>query len=522
MRRYLLSEEKAKNASVGKSYDVMIVGLGLAGLYAALHIDKGLSVAVIGKRGVKKCSSWYAQGGIAAAISGEDDVASHAEDTMRAGAGLCNASSVGVLVSDGPDIIRELCDFNVPFDVDDKGELLITREGGHRRRRIVHCGGDATGRETTKRLFELVSERENVEILEDCSLIDVVTDSFGVSGLTLMKDGLVYLHAAKNVIIATGGIGQIYKYTTNPAGAVGDGIAAAHRAGAKIKNMEMVQFHPTTLMPHGKAERLFLISEAVRGEGAILRNSAGEAFMKEVHEMKDLAPRDVVTRAILAELEKSGEENVYLDVSSMSEEFFSHRFPTIYRKCKEYGIELTGEHIPVRPGQHYLMGGIDTDLDGCTSVEGLYACGETAHTGIHGANRLASNSMLECLVFGRRCALHINKTAKRVADAPSLSGLSEKGEKLTHERAGVLRAKIREHMTKYAGPVRTKEGLAKLSKWLLKTEKELEGYEIEDIYEAELYNMCHVARLVAEGAINRKESIGAHYLVGESLCAKQL
>ncbi len=520
MRRYLVSRDKAKNAELCKSYDVMVVGYGLAGLYAALHVDKRLSVALIGKKSIKKSSSWYAQGGIAAVISSEDNIALHIEDTIKAGAGMCDAKAVETLVSDGPDIIAELCSLKVPFDVDPEGELLITREGGHRKRRVVHCGGDATGRETTKRLWDIACERENIDILENCSLVDVVTDKSGVTGLCLINEGRLCFHPSSNVILATGGIGQVYKYTTNPAGAVGDGIAAAYRAGAKIKNMELVQFHPTTLIPHGKAERLFLISEAVRGEGAVLKNHNSDAFMKDVHEMKDLAPRDIVTRAILKELERSGEENVFLDVSSMTGEFFKKRFPTIYAKCEEYGIEVTKDKIPVRPGQHYLMGGIETDLDGRTSVDGLYACGETAWTGIHGANRLASNSMLECLVFGRRCAKYINGRLRKTdskANLP-LSECNECGGKLTHERAAVLRARIRALMTENAGPVRTAKGLNKLNASLSKLFDEIEGYEIEDGYEIELYNMCKVAQLITDGAINRKESIGAHYLSDESFC----
>ncbi len=523
MRRYLLDKDKVKNTVLGKSYDVMIVGFGLAGLYTALHIDKSLSVALIGKRSVEKSSSWYAQGGMAAVISSDDDIALHAEDTIKAGAGICDVRAVETLVADGPDIVKELVDYGVPFDVDVEGEILITREGGHRKRRIVHCGGDATGRETTKRLFEIASERENVEILEGASLIDVITDENGVTGLELIYDGKVYFHPTANVVLATGGVGQVYKYTTNPAGAVGDGIAAAYRAGAEIKNMELVQFHPTTLIPHGKAERLFLISEAVRGEGGILKNGKGDAFMADAHEMKDLAPRDIVTRAILAELEESGEENVFLDVSAMSVEFFKKRFPTIFAKCEEYGIELTKDMIPVRPGQHYIMGGIKTDLDGRTSKAGLYACGEAACTGIHGANRLASNSMLECLVFGRRAARCINQNTRKLCGREKLdiSAHSDSENTITHERAAVLRAKIRTLMTKYAGPIRSRKGLLKLKASLSRIAKELETYRIDDIYEAELYNMCNVAQLIADGAINRKESVGAHCIHDESLCVNK-
>lgn len=516
MRRYLLREEQKSGITLGKSFDVTIVGSGIAGLYAALHIDEKMSVAVLTKANIEKSNSWYAQGGIAAVMSKDDNVELHVEDTMKAGAGLCDKEAVETLVREGRENIEELIKLNVPFDTNAEGELLITREGGHRCRRIVHCGGDATGRETTKRLGQIVLTKNNIEVMTETYIIDIVTDESGVCGVLVMRGGKPFYHPCQNVIIATGGIGQVYQYTTNPAGAIGDGIAAAARAGATVEKMELVQFHPTTLIPHGKAERLFLISEAVRGEGAILRNSEGKAFMEGVHEMKDLAPRDIVARAILAELERSGEHNVFLDVSSMSAEFFEKRFPTIFSKCKEFGIELTKDMIPVRPGQHYLMGGIKTDLNGCTDIPGLYACGETASTGIHGANRLASNSMLECLVFGKRAALHVNGNNRGAAKVSELQLEATAGTTTNHTRIAELRTRIKHKMTQYVGPIRNSAGLLKAKESIELINTEAESFKLCDSYEFELYNMGQVASMIIDGAIARKESVGAHYMVDEN------
>ena len=407
-RRYIFNNMNIDYIS--NEFDVVIIGCGIAGIYSALHIDPRKKIAIINKGEIKSGSSYYAQGGIAAVMSKDDSYNLHVEDTLVAGAGLCDAEAVKVLVEEGPENIRELVNLNVPFDVNSEGELQITREGGHRERRIVHCGGDATGRETTIQLYHIACEKENIKFFFNTSFTDIVVDDgTGEAAGVILQIGMkTFIFETRNIILATGGIGQIYTYTTNPIGAVGGGICAAHRAGAIIESMEMVQFHPTTLIPRYETDRLFLISEAVRGEGGILRNRMGEAFMQGVHPMADLAPRDIVTRAIYRELLKSGDKWVFIDAGNMTKEFFAERFPTIYGECVKFNIDIPTDFIPVRPAQHYHMGGIKTDLDGKTNIPGLYACGETASTGIHGANRLASNSVLECLVFGRRCALHIN------------------------------------------------------------------------------------------------------------------
>ena len=526
MRRYLYSRDMT--ALKTEYYDVLIIGSGIAGLYASLHIDSSLSCAVVTKVDFENSNSWFAQGGIAAVVSPDDSFASHIEDTLKAGAGMCDAEAVKVLVSEGPDDIKELIDLKVPFDSNPEGELQITREGGHSCRRVVHCGGDATGRETTRRLGEIALERKNITFLFGSYLVDILTDENGrAAGAVISKNvsdssgERTKIVTARNVIICTGGIGYLYKYTTNPRGAVGEGIAAARRAGAKVENMELVQFHPTTLISPQYSERLFLISEAVRGEGGILKNHKNEAFMEGSHPLKDLAPRDIVTRAILAELEKTGETNVFLDISSLSEEFFTKRFPTISAECRKFNINVPFDKIPVRPAQHYLMGGITTDLNGQTCVDGLYACGEAAWTGIHGANRLASNSVLECLVFGRRAALHVNESMKNApSDKPVLPILSDAAFSDTSPIPSMneitkVRNQIRETMSTYAEAVRTEKGIAAGMSIIQKILDQYTNLPLYSTAAYEILNMAEVGMMIFKGAAERKDSIGAHYLTNE-------
>ncbi len=515
MRRYIYSGD-LKKLEV-QDFDVLVVGSGLAGLYAALHIDGNKSVALVTKVNIENSNSWLAQGGIAAVIDPSDKFESHVEDTLKAGAGMCDYKAVEVLVEEGPENIRELVEMNVPFDTNPEGELMITREGGHSCRRIVHCGGDATGRETTKTLGQIALTRKNITPFFETFMIDIITEKGKAVGAVLrdIKNNRDFIIRSSNIILSTGGIGAIYKHTTNPRGAIGDGIAAAMRAGAEVVNMEMVQFHPTTLIPHSNSDRLFLISEAVRGEGGILRNHEKKAFMEGKHELKDLAPRDIVARAILDELRRSGKSHVFLDVSSMTKEFFSKRFPTIYNECTEFGINLTEDMIPVRPAQHYLMGGIRTNLWGMTNIEGLYACGECAWTGIHGANRLASNSMLECLVFGRRAARHINEKTLPEVNFRLPSTKLESTEVLGSKYIDGTKGKLRDIMTEYAGPVRTEKGLAEGAGKIYRIYKKLQDIKLEKNEEFELYNMVETAYKIITDALARKESIGAHYIVPE-------
>ena len=511
MRRYLIGFDTSELEQI--KTDVLIVGSGLAGLYAALHIRKDLSCTIISKADkIEKSNSWLAQGGIAAVIAPDDRIDSHIADTVEAGAGLCNEDAVRVLVEEGPENIRELVDMDVPFDTNPEGELQIGREGGHSCRRIVHCGGDATGRETTKRLGQLAMERDNINLLLGTYLLDVLVEDGAVVG-ALIYDKKPKVVLCPSILLATGGIGHIYRYTTNPRGSVGDGIAAAMRAGAQTRLMEMVQFHPTTLISSRDTTRQFLISEAVRGEGAILRNSRGEAFMENVHRRKDLAPRDIVTRAILNDMMRTGDEHVWLDVSSMTRDFFFTRFPTISARLKEEGLDVPTEAIPIRPAQHYFMGGIATDINGMTSISGLYAAGECACTGIHGANRLASNSMLECIVFGRRAANHINEADRAPIDSLTMKGSAPAvGKMFSHAELSVRHEHLRKVMSRDVGAVKTEAGLKRALDEILKLKAAFDGATLGDVDAFELYGMIIVAERVVRDALSRKESIGAHYL----------
>jgi len=493
-------------------FDVVIVGAGLAGLYTALHIDKKFSCCILSKEGVDTSNSWLAQGGIAAAIAVDDNPSLHLEDTLIAGAGLCDRKAVEVLVDEGPHDIQNLISLHVPFDLNEDGDLQITREGGHRRNRIVHACGDATGRETVKVLAQLVYPLENVKLMDHTFFIDILTDEEGVCGVVYAdKEDRLGVISTRHVVIATGGIGQVYLSSTNPSIATGDGIAAAMRAGAKIKNLEFIQFHPTGLYSPNPEERAFLISEAVRGEGGLLKNSKGERFMYGAHELNELAPRDIVARAIVRELERSGEDHVYVDITSKDEEFLKKRFPTIYSECLKRGINIAKDWIPVFPVQHYLMGGIEVDLNSETCIKGLYACGEAACTGVHGANRLASNSMLECLVFGRRAAMSINDSLKSAPTAKEPSIPDTPVRPVISPDYTALRMEIRRLMSEHCYIIRTEAGMKKALNRISEILEYLKsGYSAGKAY-IEALNVASIAKEILIAAIERKESVGAHY-----------
>ena len=499
------------------NFDVIVVGTGVAGLYASLNLDEDLEVAVVTKANIDESNSYLAQGGIAAVMTADDNYRNHVEDTLVAGAGLCNREAVEVLCEEGPSDIRRLIEMQIPFDVNEDGDLQITREGGHHHRRIVHCGGDATGRETTKQLGNIALTKENLHFFFGAYLVDIITKDNAVFGALVHTGDEYKLLRSNNIIVASGGCGQIYRYTTSPLGSVGDGIAACARAGAIVNDMELVQFHPTTLVSKGKEDRLFLISEAVRGEGGILRNSGGEAFMQGKHELADLAPRDIVTREILKELARVGDTNAWLDVSSMSEEFFSTRFPTIYGECQSRGINVPHDMIPVHPAQHYLMGGVKADLNSRTNVKGLYCCGECAETGIHGANRLASNSLLECLVFGRRAAQYINQNFLPLTDEISEYTLTTERhtKRLTLDEYHGIESTVKDTMSDYVGPIRTTSGLRRAKEILNALSDRLDDAILETPYAFKVYNGVTNAQMVVDGAIARKESVGSHYIVND-------
>ena len=495
-------------------YDVVIVGAGLAGLYAALNIGERLSCLILAKENMDSSSSWLAQGGIAAAINTGDTPELHLKDTIVAGAGRSNVEAATVLVNEGPSDIENLVKLNVPFDLDEFGELHFTREGGHNKRRVVHAGGDATGRETIRALSYIVANRRNIDFSGYTCLFDVLADDNGVFGAVVRyTDSEFHYIQTNNVIIATGGVGQIYKATTNPVVATGDGIAAAIRTGASVADLEFIQFHPTGLYSTDSTGSEFLISEAVRGEGGLLVNHKGERFMVGEHELAELAPRDIVARGIMRELKRSGESHAYIDITAKSEDSLKTRFPTIFNECLNRGINMAHDRIPVSPVQHYLMGGIETDIDGCTKIKGLYACGEAANTGVHGANRLASNSMLECLVFGRRAAERINIRSKEEKPPAAMFRFEDLPHR-PHQQLDFakLRSDVQQLMSDHCHVIRNTPGLRYALDELTRIFEKLESVYDDSSEYLETLNIATVAKSVVEAALNRPESIGSHYM----------
>lgn len=491
--------------------DVVIIGNGLAGLYTALMLDSGIHCTVLNKQGPEVSNSMYAQGGIAAVMDDKDDLEAHIHDTLVAGAGICDEAAVRVLVYEAQENIEQLIKLDVPFDKMN-GHFSLTREGGHSKNRIFHCGGDATGLYITKRLNEAARQKPNITFADIEFLADIVTGDNGVCGvIAIKKENRPCFYAASKVVIATGGIGRVYRNSTNASCATGDGIAAAMRAGAEVKDMEFVQFHPTALIHPDTNGRYFLISEALRGEGAVLRNRQWEPFMQGVHPLADLAPRDIVSRAIILEMKKYDLPHVYLDITSKPREFLIKRFPTIYEECMRRDIDIAIDWIPVMPVQHYFMGGIKVDLYGKTNIEGLYACGESSCTGVHGANRLASNSLLECLVFGRRIAHDISSTEKR-ATMPQWEKTGVKDIKIDFD---TLSTEIRETMTKKCSIVRVEQGLLGAREKIWDMLSKMDHAALHTAKGMETYNIATVAQAIIEAALKRKKSIGAHYRIDD-------
>ncbi|MGC7847737.1 L-aspartate oxidase [Desulforudis sp. 1088] len=503
--RYLVNFDSRELLQYEVEY--LVIGSGIAGLYTAYTIAKaGGDVLVITKRMVEDTSTERAQGGIAAAISASDSPLLHEQDTLGAGAGLCDEEAVHVLVTEGPERVRELVSLGARFDRAN-GDFALTREGAHSQRRILHASGDATGAEL-QRVLSFQAHDIGVPILEWHFAVDLlVKDGRCYGALVLQEDrNRLVVFWARAVILATGGAGQLYRRTTNPQVVTGDGMALGYRAGAELSDLEFVQFHPTVLALPGAPS--FLISEAVRGEGGLLRNTAGERFMPGYHPLAELAPRDVVTRAILKEMEKTGADHVYLDVSHLPPGQVEHRFPTISRTCKTYGVDVACDLIPVAPAAHYMMGGVKTGLDGQTCINGLYACGEVASAGIHGANRLASNSLLDGLVFGGRIARAVMSRKNETTLArPSFACRDLRDDETDYQ---ALKSELQQIMQEYVGPLRSAEGLAKalafFDRWQFLRHCRTAGPEA-----LEVRNMLEVGHLIAEAAMCRTESRGAHF-----------
>ncbi|WP_432085115.1 MULTISPECIES: L-aspartate oxidase [unclassified Streptomyces] len=501
--------------------DVVVVGSGVAGLTAALRCTAaGLRAVVVTKARLDDGSTRWAQGGIAAALGEGDTPEQHLDDTLVAGAGLCDERAVRTLVTEGPDAVRRLIETGADFDKTSEGEIALTREGGHHRRRIAHAGGDATGAEISRALVEAIRDR-GVRTIEHALVLDLLTDAGGrTAGVTLhvmgegRHDGVGAVHAPA-VVLATGGMGQVFSATTNPAVSTGDGVALALRAGAEVSDLEFVQFHPTVLFLGAGAEgQQPLVSEAVRGEGAHLVDADGVRFMLGQHELAELAPRDIVAKAITRRMLERGTEHMYLDARHFGAEMWERRFPTILAACRAHGIDPVTEPIPVAPAAHYASGGVRTDLRGRTTVPGLYACGEVACTGVHGANRLASNSLLEGLVFAERIVEDIVAAAPRPAGAP-----------VPHPVPVVLplpatdaRTRIQRIMTSGAGVLRSEASLREAADALDALHEEAVAGGTDDSKAAEpgvdsweTTNLLCVARVLVAAARRREETRGCHW-----------
>ncbi|HLL15295.1 MAG TPA: L-aspartate oxidase [Pyrinomonadaceae bacterium] len=494
--------------------DFIVVGSGIAGLRAALEIAAtGARVVVLTKERAAESNTEYAQGGVAVALSEDDETALHEDDTQAAGAGLCDERAVRVLVEDGRRYMSELIEWGAEFDREG-GRLLFTQEAAHSRRRILHAGGDATGHEIVRALLARAHADKRIRFLAHAATEELIMEDGRCRGVRYL-DPLVRASRslrARAVLLASGGAGQLYLHTTNPQVATGDGMAMAYAAGAELADMEFVQFHPTALNVEGAPR--FLLSEAMRGEGGVLRNAEGKRFMPRYHERAELAPRDIVSRAIVAELERTATRTAFIDMTALDARYLRRRFPKIYDTCLRHGLDITREPVPVSPAAHYIMGGVRTDLDGRTTLRGLYAAGEVACTGVHGANRLASNSLLEGLVFGARAGRaatidHAGDTLVAPHDDANGNGAAA-GQAMSDAGAGAgeialaVRKRVRRLMWERVGILRSRQSL-------LRALSEFEQIERARSLRAPSRNFATVALLIARAALWREESRGAHF-----------
>ena len=509
-RRYLVNIDSISTNQLFA--DCVVIGAGLAGLRAALEAADHRNIVVVCKGTLEDSNTWKAQGGIASVLNADDTFADHVADTLKTGCGLSDEAVVRQVVEQGPKLIKQLCQWGTPFDRVD-GNIDATLEGGHSHARILHAHGDETGRAIAETLIEQVKNNPNIKVIEHFFTIDLLTDDtdrcVGIIGQDA-QHGLQILWAA-NTILASGGVGQLYRETTNPSGATGDGIAMAYRAGAVLRDMELVQFHPTTLYVAGASRAL--VTETLRGEGAILLDTEGHRFMPEYDEAAELAPRDVVSRAILAQMRKTESTHVYLDVRHIDKEFFTKRFPLISDLCESFDIDISHDLIPVRPSAHYMIGGVQTDPSARTSIANLYACGEIASTGLHGANRLGSNSLLEGLVFGRLAGQAV--AASPAVDVASLKHPLIKYQIPHSDRsrldAADVRNSLRALMWRNVGITRKARPIAEAKEIIQFWHR----YVMDKIFDSpvgwECQNMLTVALLIAHTADLRQESRGVHY-----------
>lgn len=487
--------------------DFLVIGSGVAGLRAAIELAGAGEVLVVTKDIPTESSTEYAQGGIAVALSDEDEVGIHYEDTLRAGDGLCNEEAVRILVEEGPPRIMELIEWGAQFDREGS-KLAFTREAAHSKRRVLHARGDSTGKELERVLLNKVKTLSNIRQYPHAFSLDLIVEEDECRGAFILKlrEKKVMAILAKAVILATGGAGRLYERTTNPPVATGDGMAMALRAGATLRDMEFVQFHPTALYLRDAPN--FLLTEAMRGEGAILRNIHEEPFMKNYTPLAELAGRDIVSRAIISEMVRTKSSHVYLDLRHLNPDYIKKRFPTIYTTCLGFGIDITKDLIPVSPAAHYIMGGVKTDLNGRTDLSGLYAAGEVACTGVHGANRLASNSLLEGLVYGARTGITAVERSNVKIKYPALQDF--KFNSLRPEEITRIKSELRRLMWQKAGVIRCASSLQQVLEKIEEWKGIMEGYYLSR-EEWELKNMITISEVIALSALERKGSVGAHY-----------
>lgn len=491
--------------------DILVIGAGIAGLRAALAVPANLDVLVVTKDQVQQSNSTYAQGGIAGVLSPEDRFENHIEDTLKAGGGLCHRDIVELVVREAPQQINDLVALGTKFD-EEEGHLALTREGGHSHRRIVHALGDATGFEVMRAIIARARQQANLTLWDDTFTLDLLThDGRCVGALVHRPHQGKLLIWAKQTILASGGAGMVYRETTNPPVATGDGMAAAYRAGAELRDMEFMQFHPTVLYVAGSSR--FLISEAVRGEGAYLRDKHMERFMVKEDSRAELAPRDVVAQAIVRCMERTKHPNVYLDLRHLDKALVQRRFPGIAKVCKGFGLDITSDLIPIRPGAHYMIGGVTVDERGQTTLPGLWAAGEVTSSGLHGANRLASNSLLEGLVFGTACARGAVAAAEAMPDSLTALRLASRFEP---DEIGTLDVtditnSLRSLMVRHMGVVRDRTGLEEAQRDVAFWRRYALVREFNDRPGWELQNLLTIARLMIDSALQREESRGVHF-----------
>ena len=506
-RRYLINIDSAATSQLFT--DCLIIGAGIAGLRAAIQASENCNVIIISKAKLKESNTWNAQGGIASVLNKTDSFESHIADTLKTGCGLSDPNVVETVIKQSPELVQQLLKWGTDFDMSENNEIAVTLEGGHAQSRVAHAHGDKTGQVIAKALIKKITENPKIKIIEDFYALDLLTNDqnqcIGVIGQHQNNPQIIW---AQNTILATGGAGRLYRETTNPEGATGDGLAMAYRAGAILQDLELMQFHPTTLYIAGASRAL--ITEALRGEGAKLVDAKGKRFMDEYHPDAELAPRDIVSRAILKQMLKTKTTHVYLDLRDFDKKHFAKRFPLINELCESFDIDISKDLVPVRPSAHYMIGGVKTDLSAKTSIENLYAAGEVASTGLHGGNRLASNSLLEGLVFGKVAGQLASQNLTDRIKHPNISYRIPASSKTRLDTEDVTNS-LRSLMWRNVGITRKNQPLKEATEIINFWQRYVMDKTFDSTHSFQCQNMLTVCSLMAQSARKRKESRGVHY-----------